>query len=39
MNINGLNSPNDLYLEAKNHNMSRYGGYIYNVIITLSYNI
>ena len=34
---NGLKSPNDLYLEAKNQNMSRYGGYIYNV--TLSYNI
>ena len=33
----GLNSPNDLYLEAKNQNMGRYGGYIYSV--TLSYDI
>ena len=33
---NGLKSPNDLYLEAKNQNMSRYVGCIYNV--TLSYN-
>ena len=37
MIANGLKSPNDLYLEAKNENMSRYGGYIYTV--TLSYNI
>ena len=29
--------PNDLYLEAKNQNMSRYGSDIYNV--TLPYNI
>ena len=28
---NGLESPNDLYLEAKNQNMSRYGCYIYNI--------
>ena len=34
---NGLKSPNDLYLEAKNQNMSKYGDYIYNV--TFSYNI
>ena len=33
---NGLKSPNDLCLEAKNQNMSRYVGCIYNV--TLSYN-
>ena len=37
MITNGLKSPNDLYLEAKNQNRSRYGGYIYHV--TLSYNI
>ena len=37
MIINGLKSPKDLYLQAKNQNMSRYGGYIYNV--TLPYNI
>ena len=36
MITNGLKS-NDLYLEAKNQNMSRYGGYTYSV--TLSYNI
>ena len=36
MITNGLKSI-DLYLEAKNQNMSRYRGYIYNV--TLSYNI
>ena len=36
MITNGLKSPNDLYLEAKNQNMSRYGGYTYSV--TLSYN-
>ena len=34
---NGVKPLNDLYLEAENQNMSRYGGYIYNV--TLSYNI
>ena len=34
---NGLKFPNNLYLEAKNENMSRYEGYIYK--ITLSYNI
>ena len=34
---NGLKSPNNLYLQAKNQNMSRYGGYIYD--ITLSHNI
>ena len=33
----GLKSPNDLYLEAKNQNMSRYGGYIHSV--TLPYNV
>ena len=32
-----LKSPNNLYLEAKNQNMSRYEGYTYRV--TLSYNI
>ena len=32
----GLKSPNDLYLEAKNQNMNRYGGFIY---ITLSHNM
>ena len=37
MITNGLKSPNDLYLEAKNQNMSRYGGYTYSA--TLSYNI
>ena len=37
MIINGLKSPKDLYLQAKNQNMSRYGGYIYNA--TLLYNI
>ena len=37
MITNGLKSPNDLYLEAKNQNMNRYGGNIYNV--TLPYNI
>ena len=37
MIANGLKSPNDLYLEAKNQNMNRYGGNIYNV--TLPYNI
>ena len=37
MITNGLKSPNDLYLEAKNKNMRRYGGYLYKV--TLSYNI
>ena len=37
MIINGLESANDSYLEAKNESMSRYGGYIYNV--TLPYNI
>ena len=37
MEANGLKSPNDLHLEAKNENRSRYGSYIYN--ITLSYNI
>ena len=31
MITNGLKSPNDLYLEAKNQNMSKYGGYIYSV--------
>ena len=31
---NGLKSPNDLCLEAKNQNMSRYVGCIYNVTIT-----
>ena len=36
MITNGLRSPIDLYLEAKNQNISRYGGYIYNVI---TYNI
>ena len=35
--LNGLKSPADLYLKAKNQNMSRYGGYIYSV--TLPYNI
>ena len=34
---NGLKFSNNLYLEAKNENMSRYEGYIYK--ITLSYNI
>ena len=37
MIINGLESANDSYLQAKNESMSRYGGYIYNV--TLPYNI
>ena len=37
MITNGLMPPDDLYLEAKDHNVSRHGGYIYN--ITLSYNI
>ena len=37
MITNGLKSPNDLYLEAKNQNMSWYGSYIY--IVTLPYNI
>ena len=32
-----LKSPSNLYLEAKNQNISRGGGYLYNV--TLSYNI
>ena len=32
MITNELKSPNNLYLEAKNQNMSRYGGYIYNNI-------
>ena len=36
MITNTVNSPNNLYLEAKNQNMSRYGGYIY---VTLSCNI
>ena len=36
MITNGLKSPNDLYLEAKNQNMNRYGGFIY---ITLSHNM
>ena len=31
MITNGSKSPNDLYLEAKNQNMSKYGGYIYSV--------
>ena len=31
MITNGLKSPSDLYLEAKNQNMSKYGGYIYSV--------
>ena len=34
---NGLKSPSDLYLEAKNESMSRYAGYVYN--IALSYNL
>ena len=29
MITNGLKSPNDLYLQAKNKKMSRYGSYIY----------
>ena len=33
----GLKSPNGSYLEAKNQNMSIYGGYIYSV--TLAYYI
>ena len=37
MMTNGLKSPNDLYMEAKKHNMSVYGGYIYKV--TSPYNI
>ena len=37
INTNGLKSPNDLYLQAKNKNMSSYGGYIYSV--TLPYSI
>ena len=37
MMTNGLKSPNDLYMEAKKHNMSIYGGYIYKV--TSPYNI
>ena len=32
-----LKSSKDLYMEAKNQNMSRYGGYIFN--IPLSHNI
>ena len=31
MTTYGLNSPNDLYLEAKNQNMSRWGGCIYSI--------
>ena len=37
MITNELKSPNNLYLEAKNQNMSRYEGYTYRV--NLSYNI
>ena len=37
MITNELKSPNDLNLDVKNQNISRYGGCIYNV--TLSYNI
>ena len=36
MITNIVNSPNNLYLEAKNQNISRYGGYIY---VTLSCNM
>ena len=35
MVINGLKYPNDLYLENKNQNMSRYGDYIYNVTLSI----
>ena len=37
MITNELKSPNNLYLETKNQNMSRYEGYTYRV--NLSYNI
>ena len=37
MITNGLKSPDNIYLEAKNQNMSTYGGYIY--IVTFLYNI
>ena len=37
MTTNGLISSSNLYLEAKNQNKSRHGGYIYN--ITLSKHI
>ena len=36
MITNELKSPNNLYLEAKNQNMSRYGGYIYNIIYSIA---
>ena len=34
MTTYGLNSPNDLYLEAKNQNMSRCGGCIYSITLS-----
>ena len=37
MITNGLKSPNNFYLNAKNQNMSRFGDYTYSV--TLPYNI
>ena len=37
MITNGLKSPDNIYLEAKNQNMSTYGGFI--CIIAFSYNI
>ena len=35
MITNGLKSINDLYLEDKNQNMSRYGGYIITLFCLL----
>ena len=37
MITNGLKSPKDLFLEARNQNMGRYEGYVYSV--TLPYNV
>ena len=36
MITNGLKPPTNLHLEAKNQNMSRYEGYIYNVTFPLT---
>ena len=34
MITNGLKSPNNLNFEAKNQNMSTYGGYMYTVTLS-----
>ena len=35
----GLKSPNDLYLEAKNQNMSIYGGTYIALLCHMTYNV